>query len=143
MTPSYNRQRPALWKLGQCSCSQWDTRSESSPLLATAFRKQTLVESLPNENAGLIYRPLVQWLGYMTLTHEIRVQFPARDPCFNSLQLLQLYHLGLSVEASYDMISRFHELLFPVSRLGFMVLTTTLYYIEHCTRYGMIQDCVT
>ena len=21
-------------------------------------------------------------LGYMTLTHEIRVQFPARDPCF-------------------------------------------------------------
>ena len=22
---------------------------------------------------------VVQWLGYMTLTHEIRVQFPARE----------------------------------------------------------------
>ena len=31
---------------------------------------------------------VVQWLGYMTLTHEIRVQFPARDPCFGSHSLL-------------------------------------------------------
>ena len=31
---------------------------------------------LKNSGSGLC----VQWLGYMALTHEIRVQLPAREP---------------------------------------------------------------
>ena len=37
---------------------------------------------------------VVQWLGYMTLTHEIRVQFPARDPCLERLGSQLAYASG-------------------------------------------------
>ena len=37
---------------------------------------------------------VVQSLGYMTLNYEIRVQFPVREPCFDSLSLLFLYVSG-------------------------------------------------
>ena len=40
------------------------------------------------------------------------------------------------------MISRFREPFFTVSRLGFMVLTTSLFYIDHCTRYSMRKDLI-
>ena len=42
---------------------------------------------------------VVQWLGYMTLTHEIRVQFPARDPCFESHSTTLFQASWLSFEA--------------------------------------------
>ena len=42
---------------------------------------------------------VVQWLGYMTLTHEIRVQFPARDPCFRQPSTPLFYASWLSVKA--------------------------------------------
>ena len=86
------------------------------------------------------------------LVHHSKIRYDSREPgqvvwtrechvlivcSYSSL------YVGLSVEASYDMISRFHESFFTVSRLGFMVLTTRLLYIEHCTRESMIQDCVT
>ena len=57
-TPSESlRQTPATRERGQCSCNRWDTRSGSSPLLHTAFQKQTLVEVLRNANVWLFYGP--------------------------------------------------------------------------------------
>ena len=37
---------------------------------------------------------VVQWLGYMTLNHEIRVQFPAREPCLERLGSQLAYASG-------------------------------------------------
>ena len=38
---------------------------------------------------------VVQWLGYMTLTHEIRVQFPAGEPCLERLGSQLAYASGI------------------------------------------------
>ena len=57
---------------------------------------------------------VVQWLGYMTLTHEIRVQFPAREDAFFFLLFLRVFHTCFFftlfpvqfVWPVYDLISR-------------------------------------
>ena len=41
--------------------------------------------SLPRTAGWGVGWVVIQWSGYMTLTREIRVQFPARDPWFDSL----------------------------------------------------------
>ena len=51
------------------------------------------------------------WLGYMTLTHEIRVQFPARDPCFESHLLPYSKPRGYR---SRHFVTLIHELSFTV-----------------------------
>ena len=39
-------------------------------------KKGVMFQTCVSERTSFV----VQWLGYMTLTHEIRVQFPAREP---------------------------------------------------------------
>ena len=64
---------------------------------------------------------VVQWLGYITLTYEIRVQFPARDPCFES-------HFTTLFQASWLSFEAFTSLM----RIGF------LYY--NCLGFGLASD---
>ena len=64
---------------------------------------------------------VVQWLGYMTLTHEIRVQFPAREPCFES-------HSTTLFQASWLSFEAFCSLM----RIGF------LYY--NCLGFDLASD---
>ena len=62
-----------------------------------------------------------QWLGYMTLTHEIRVQFPAKEPCFES-------HSTALFQASWLSFEAFTSLM----RIGF------LYY--NCLGFDLASD---
>ena len=78
-------------------------------------------ESLSSLDLGIALSLVVQWLGYMTLTHEIRVQFPSRGPCFES-------HSTTLFQASWLSFEAFTSLM----RIGFLY--------DNCLGFDLASD---